>query len=97
MTNMTKFILNLRLLKIIGWVKLGKLIAAEQEWSGEGAAKSPSPSRKGRAGKPRDFSELPVRPLPNVMDFSLVLGPWNWLFRLFYMFVSLQPKIEAVP
>jgi len=86
---MTKY-LNLRLLSFIGRVKLGQLAELDQKRSDGGIRPSPS-------GRSRSFAGLPVKRLPNVADFSLEVGPWHWLFSLFYMYVSTSPLVKWKP
>jgi len=98
---MTKY-LNLRFLAFIRNVPLGKLIELDRKGASikdrsEDVAAGVEGGTGGRVSGKLVFSNLPVRPIPNAANFKIELGPWNWLFRLFYMFVSNPPKVDATP
>jgi len=97
---MTKY-LNLRFLALIRNVPLGKLIELDRKGvSIEDRSEDVVRGEEGgedRVSGREVFRDLPVRPIPNAANFKIELGPWNWLFRLFYMFVSNPPRVDATP
>jgi len=64
------------------------LFAAEQEWGESGGTANSSTS----AGR-----KQPWLPLPSITDFNIRLGPLDWLFALFGMWVRIPSRVQLKP